>query len=58
MAKTKISDKNSVPLLYGFNGADYVKNIFEMYDGEIKTVELKCTNDLMKVIIDLIGQYR
>jgi hypothetical protein len=56
MAKTKISDKNSVPMPNGFNGADYARNIFEMYDGETKTVELKCTNDLMKVIIDRFGE--
>jgi predicted DNA-binding transcriptional regulator YafY len=56
MAKTMISDKNSVPMPDGFNGADYAKNIFEMYDGETKTVELKCTNDLMKVIIDRFGE--
>lgn len=56
MAKIKISDKISVPMPDGFNGADYAKSIFEMYDGETKTVELKCTNDLMKVIIDRFGE--
>jgi hypothetical protein len=56
MAKAIISDKISVPMPDGFNGADYAKNIFGMYDGETKTVELKCTNDLMKVIIDRFGE--
>lgn len=56
MAKIKISDRNSVPMPDGFNGADYARKIFEMYDGVIKTVELKCTNDLMKVIIDRFGE--
>jgi predicted DNA-binding transcriptional regulator YafY len=56
MAKIKISDKISVPMPDGFNGADYAKSIFEMYDGETKTVELKCTNELMKVIIDRFGE--
>jgi len=56
MAKVKISEKNSVPTPKDFNGADYAKNIFEMYDGETKTVELKCTNELMKIIIDRFGE--
>ena len=56
MAKIKINDRKSIPMPDDFNGADYAKKIFEMYDGETKTVELKCTNDLMKVIIDRFGE--
>ena len=56
MAKTKITDKTSVSMPEDFNVADYAKKIFEMYDGEAKTVELKCTNELMKVIIDRFGE--
>jgi len=56
MAKIKITDKTSVSMPEDFNVADYAKKIFEMYDGETKTVELKCTNDLMKVIIDRFGE--
>ena len=41
---------NSDNLLYSF------KSIFDMYDGEVTKVELKCTNDLMKVIIDKFGE--
>jgi predicted DNA-binding transcriptional regulator YafY len=56
MAKVNISENNSIPVPEGFSAAQYAKNIFEMYDGEMKTVELKCTNDLMKVIIDRFGE--
>jgi predicted DNA-binding transcriptional regulator YafY len=56
MAKIKMVDSRSVPMPVEFNSADYAKRIFDMYDGETKTVELKCTNDLMKVIIDRFGE--
>lgn len=56
MAKVNISDINIIPAPDGFSVAEYVKNIFKMYDGDIKTVELKCTNELMKVIIDRFGE--
>ena len=56
MTKVQISDSNAVPMPNGFNGSDYAKNMFNMYDGETKTVELKCTNHLMKVIIDKFGE--
>lgn len=56
MAKIKIADKKSVSMPEDFNVADYAKKKFEMYDGETKTVELKCTNELMKVIIDRFGE--
>lgn len=56
MVKVNITDRKTVPMPEGFNGTDYAKSIFEMYDGENKTVELKCTNDLMKVIIDRFGE--
>lgn len=56
MAKVNINENNSIPAPEGFNAAEYAKNIFEMYDGEMKTVELRCSNDLMKVIIDRFGE--
>ncbi|NCC87771.1 MAG: WYL domain-containing protein [Clostridia bacterium] len=56
MAKTEVIDTNSVLAPVDFNAAEYVKNIFYMYDGKTETVELKCTNDLMKVIIDKFGE--
>lgn len=56
MTKVKLTENEAYPMPMNFNSADYTKNIFSMYDGEIKTVELKCTNELMKVIIDKFGE--
>lgn len=56
MAKVYINENNSIPAPEGFSAAEYAKNIFEMYDGEMNTVELRCSNDLMKVIIDRFGE--
>lgn len=56
LAKLKITDKPYVPAPDGFSVAEYVKSVFSMYDGDLVTVELKCTNDLMKVIIDKFGE--
>jgi predicted nucleic acid-binding protein len=35
-----------------FNVSDYIKKVFQMYDAKHETVQLKCTQDMMKVIID------
>lgn len=34
----------------------YAKQVFQMYDGETYTVELKCENSLMNTIIDRFGE--
>ena len=39
-----------------FNISTYTKTVFQMYDAEHATVELKCTADMMKVIIDRFGE--
>ena len=36
--------------------AEYTNQVFQMYDGEERTVELKCDNELMKNIIDRFGE--
>ncbi|WMJ22906.1 WYL domain-containing protein [Paludicola sp. MB14-C6] len=56
IVSVNITEVNSIPKPNDFNGADYVRNIFDMFHGETKTVELKCTNDLMKAIIDRFGE--
>ncbi len=40
----------------GFDATIYANEIFEMFDGEPVTVELKCENHLMDVIIDKFGE--
>lgn len=39
-----------------FNIEDYFKQIFSMYDGEECEVELLCANELMKHIVDRLGE--
>ena len=56
MAQTKIIAVDSTPRPVNFDVAEYAKSVFEMFDGETRTVELKCTNDLMDVIVDRFGE--
>ena len=56
MANTIITENEILHKPVGFNIAEYAKSVFEMFDGETKTVELKCTNDLMDVIVDRFGE--
>ena len=46
----------AVPMPESFNISEYTKAVFQMYDEERATVELKCTADMMKVIIDRFGE--
>lgn len=56
MAHTSITEKEAIQKPNDFEVAEYAKSVFEMFDGESKTVELKCTNDLMDVIVDRFGE--
>ena len=56
MANTVITEKETLHKPVDFDVAEYAKSVFEMFDGETKTVELKCTNDLMDVIVDRFGE--
>lgn len=56
MAHASITEKESIQKPDDFEVAEYAKSVFEMFDGESKTVELKCTNDLMDVIVDRFGE--
>ena len=44
------------PMPEDFNIAEFAKSVFQMYDSEHVTVELKCDNSLMKNIIDRFGE--
>ena len=46
----------AVPMPESFNISDFTKAVFQMYDEERSEVELKCTADMMKVIIDRFGE--
>ena len=46
----------AVPMPEDFNVAEYVRKVFQMYDAKRETVQLKCTADMMKVIVDRFGE--
>ena len=54
--KAEMTDFTAVKKPSDFNPITYLKNIIAMYDGELKTVKLKCTSDMMDVIIDRFGK--
>lgn len=56
MEKGEMTDKSAVKKPAGFEPVTYLKNIIAMYDGQMETVRLKCTADMMKVIIDRFGK--
>lgn len=52
----EILEKESVPQPEDFNIADFIKEVFFMYDGDNVTVDLRCDNSLMKTMIDRFGE--
>lgn len=56
IAQSKVIEMDAVPKPKTFEVSEYTKCVFEMFDGETKLVELKCTNDLMDVIVDRFGE--
>ena len=56
IAAPKLTDIGAVPAPEDFDLAAYVKAVFQMYDGDMLDVTLKCKNELMKSIIDRFGE--
>lgn len=56
MYRPRISSVEAVSRPIGFNISDYMKKIFEMYDGKDESVILECDNDMVSVIIDRFGE--
>lgn len=54
-APTLLQEK-AAPVPMGFDLAKYTKEVFAMFDGETMTVDLRCDNSLMKIIIDKFGE--
>lgn len=52
----EVTDREAEPKPENFNVGEYTKRVFQMYDADIKTVELRCANELMKVFIDRFGE--
>ena len=56
IATPKLTDIEAIPAPEDFNLASYVKSVFQMYDGEMLDVKLKCENGFMKTIVDRFGE--
>ena len=54
--KPEITKKDAAEKPDDFNLDDYSRQIFEMYDGEMVKVQIKCKNELMKYVIDRFGE--
>lgn len=48
--------EEAAPIPTDFDLAKYTKKVFAMFDGETMTVELRCDNSLLKIIIDKFGE--
>ena len=51
-----ILEEAAIPMPESFSISDFTKAVFQMYDEERAVAELKCTADMMKVIIDRFGE--
>jgi len=56
IAAPKMIETDAVPMPVGFDLAAFVKSVFQMYDGSLVDVTLKCENEMMKTIIDRFGE--
>ena len=51
-----ILQEKAAPVPMDFDLAKYTKEVFAMFDGATMTVDLRCDNSLMKIIIDKFGE--
>lgn len=56
MHKPTLSNKSYHPKPEDYDISSFCRKMFSMYDGQLCTVELKCNNELMKVIVDRFGE--
>jgi len=56
IAAPKLTIELAVPKPAGFDIAYYAESVFQMYDGPVRAVTLKCENDMMKHVIDRFGE--
>jgi len=56
IAAPKLTELNAVPMPDNLDLAAFIKSIFQMYDGPLLDVTLKCENAMMKTIIDRFGE--
>jgi len=56
IAAPKLCGVDVVPMPEDFDLAAYVKSVYQMYDGPMLDVTLRCQNTMMKTIIDRFGE--
>ncbi|MDR0818586.1 MAG: WYL domain-containing protein [Oscillospiraceae bacterium] len=56
IAVPEITVTPAVPKPEYFDMASYANSVFQMYEGEVRSVALLCDNDLMNSIIDRFGE--
>ena len=55
MTEVKVLEQDGVPSPQDFSLPDFVREVFDMYDGHTERVILHCQNEMMKVILDRFG---
>lgn len=55
MAEVSVLDEDAIPPLPNFSLPEFARQVFDMYDGQMETVTLRCKNEMMKVILDRFG---
>ena len=56
IATPKLTDEAAVPAPKDFDLAYYSSAVFQMYDGPLRKVTLRCKNDMMRHVIDRFGE--
>jgi len=56
IAMPELTNRPAVSEPEGFDIANYAQSVFQMYDGPVQDVTLKCENSLMKSVIDRFGE--
>lgn len=56
MIEPEILNEDAYPELVDFHITNFIRKVFEMFDGEEETVTLECENALMKTIVDRFGE--
>ena len=56
IAAPKLTEIDAAPMPVDFDLASFVKSVFQMYDGPLMNVTLRCENAMMKTIIDRFGE--
>jgi len=56
IATPELMELDAVPIPKDFDVAFYAQKVFQMYDGDVRDITLKCENPLMKSVIDRFGE--